>query len=519
MLTAIPLTAEADALKKQILAIPRTDGPLDIETPPELSSERMEDLHYASCEGANWAIPELKKLIARHPNFPMLLNYLMTTYQQRNQQRQAKQVLKDLAKFHPDYLFTRIGLALAALDTNKPDAVLQALGPECDVTKLYPERELFHVSELKNYYLIVALYQARFGDPTLACGLMAAIEVIDPGSDACRVVEREILISCSKQLDEKMHAIRTQRIEVTMPPLAKKITHAGQPTFHHQEIHSLYAHSLALPLTAVREILALPRETLVADLIHVLDDSILRTPNFMSPAADEGEACAPFHALHFLAELNATESLDALLRFLRLHPDALSFWFKNLPSVDLLANIIRGDLARVTAWLKSPGISYAGKSKLTDAMSQLAQVEPSLRDTVISHYEDLLTFIIASPRADNVVDTQFISSVVWNCTDLRAIRLLPLITQAWEKGYVEEYIVGSLHSISQEVATSPLPAPATYSIVNQYKSYQPKSSPLRPGLMDSPPTAGSNESVPSEAGRNDPCPCGSGKKHKKCCLR
>ena len=64
MLVHISLTAEAEALKKQILAIPRPNQPLDSDTPPELSPEQMEDLYYACGEGANWAIPELKKLIA-----------------------------------------------------------------------------------------------------------------------------------------------------------------------------------------------------------------------------------------------------------------------------------------------------------------------------------------------------------------------------------------------------------------------------------------------------------------------
>ncbi len=519
MLAHIPLTAEAEALKKQILAIPRTDQPLDDDTPPELSPEQMEDLYYACCEGANWAIAELKKLIARYPSFPTLRNYLHTIYQQRNQPRQAKQVLKDLAKFHPDYLFTRIGLALDALHANNAEAAVQALGPALDITKLYPERELFHVSELKNYYLAVALYQARSTDPMLACGLLAVIEVIDPDCDACRLIEREILIGCSRQLEENMQVIRAQRIEVKLPPLPQKITEVAQPTFHHQEIQSLYAHSMALPLTAVTKILSLPRETLVADLIHVLDDGILRTPYFMSQAVKDEEAFAPVHALHFLAELNATESLDAVLRFLSLHPDALAFWFENSNHCSLFADIIRGDLPRVTAWLKSPGISCTGKSKLTDAMTHLARVEPPLREEVISRLEEVLTFLIASPRADNVLDTQFISSLVWNCTDLRAIRLLPLITQAWEKNYLEEYILGSLHSISQDIAEPPPPAPATYSIVNLYKSYQPKSSPLRSGLMDSNRAAANDEPIQLHAGRNDPCPCGSGKKYKKCCLR
>ena len=523
MLPEIPLTAEAETLKKQILAIPRTDERLDLDTPPELSSERMEDLFNAASEGANWVIPELKKLIARHPEFPTLLNYLMSTYQQRNQPRQAKQVLKDLVKLHPDYLFTRIGLALDALETTKPDAVVQALGPALDITKLYPERGLFHVSELKNYYACVAIHHARTGGTALACGVLAAIEEIDPDTDAGRVIEREILVSNVRSLTEIMRADEVKRIDVKMPPLPRKITVAGPPSFHHQEINSLYDHSLAMPASVIAEILALPRETLVADLIHVLEDCLIRTPNFMSYDHKESEVCAPVHALHFLAELDATESLEAVLRILSLHPDALSFWFGDVILSAQVARIIRGDLGRGTAWLKSPGISSAGKYNLTKAMTHLAQVEPPLRDGIVNCFGEVLALLIASPRVDNILDTRFITMLMCNCIELRATLLLPLIVQAWEKGYIEEFMAGDLESITYALSTPPPPARVTLSITQQYQNYQkPDSSPAGSNFLgadEDDDLDADSEPAPVDVGRNDPCPCGSGKKYKKCCMR
>ena len=522
MLPEIPLTAEATALKKHILAIPRTDGALDLDTPPELSSEQMEDLYYAAREGANWVIPELKKLVARHPEFPTLLNYLMTAYQQRNQPRQAKQVLKDLAKLHPDYIFTRIALALDALDSAKPDAVVQALGPQLDVAKLYPSRELFHSSELRSYYVCVAIHHARSGETALACGVLAAIEEIDPGNEGCRVIEREILISNARSLSERMRVDDLKRIEVKILPLSRKITVAGQPTFHHEEIHSLYDHSLALPTSLIREILALPRATLVADLTHVLEDSLSRTPNFMSYNIEDSEACAPVHAIHFLAELDATESLEAVFRFLSVHPDALEFWFGNLNLSGQFARIIRGGLPRVTAWLISPGISSAGKTSLTDAMAHLAQVAPELREEIVGHFGKILAFLIASPRGDNVLDSRFITMLVCNCVDLRATSLLPLITQAWEKGYIEEFMAGDLESLSNDLATPQPTAPKAHSIIQQYQTYQQRaSSPTGSGFLGSAENddfAADDGPTSVAVGRNDPCPCGSGKKYKKCCM-
>ncbi len=37
--------------------------------------------------------------------------------------------------------------------------------------------------------------------------------------------------------------------------------------------------------------------------------------------------------------------------------------------------------------------------------------------------------------------------------------------------------------------------------------------------MPVPPTETQMRRVPPRVGRNEPCPCGSGKKFKKCCLR
>jgi hypothetical protein len=44
-------------------------------------------------------------------------------------------------------------------------------------------------------------------------------------------------------------------------------------------------------------------------------------------------------------------------------------------------------------------------------------------------------------------------------------------------------------------------------------STEPVSGPQRPSLAEPLPTASGDGKV----GRNDPCPCGSGKKYKKCC--
>lgn len=516
MLPHILLTAEAAALKKHILAIPRTKEPLDIETPPELDSYRMEDLYHATLEGANWVIPELKKLIALYPAFPTLLNYLRTTYQVRNQPRQAKQALKDLARLHPDYPFTRMGLALEALESAKPDAVAAALGPDLDIAKLFPAREIFHISELTSYYVCVAIHLARRGETGLACGVLGAVEIINPGNDSTPIVEREIMISNAKSISERMQAEESRRISVQIPPLPKKVESIGQPEFHHEEIHFVYE-AVALKDSDIREILALPRETLITDLARVLDDCRARTPNFMRYGVEESDCPNPVHALHFLAETSATESLDAVLRFFSLHPDALSFWLGHMNYDALLARIVRGQNERVAEWLKSPGISRVGKGYIVDAMAHLGRMESGMREEIVTTLGDVFSFILASPASDNILDTGLLSLITCALIDLRAANLLPLVAKASEKGYIEESMAGNLDDITREIKSPPRTVKNYVPMVRQYQEYrQQESTESRPALSHS----GEEEVVPQAAvGRNDPCPCGSGKKYKKCCMR
>ncbi|MBQ6948048.1 MAG: SEC-C domain-containing protein [Firmicutes bacterium] len=49
----------------------------------------------------------------------------------------------------------------------------------------------------------------------------------------------------------------------------------------------------------------------------------------------------------------------------------------------------------------------------------------------------------------------------------------------------------------------------------------PQAGPAMPQAVNVPPREGKQMPVKKEAtvGRNDPCPCGSGKKYKKCCGR
>ena len=471
MLPPVPLSPEAEALKRSILAIPRTDEPLSDDLPAGLTEEQLERLHHAALAGPPWIIPELKKAIARFPEYPTLMNYLRVAYQMKQQNRQADQVLKDLARLHPEYLFTRLGIALQAMESNQSAKAIEALGAELDIRKLYPKRGLFHVSELKSYYACVAIIHAREGEPGLAHGVRAALLEIVPDADMHEDILREIMRANAKGLQERIRKDDELRIEAKIPPLSLKITTSEAPSFHHEEVNFLYECGFGISEKGIRLILELPRETLVADLIRVLDDAVVRTPNFMRAKLPDQETCAPVHALHFLADLRATEALESVLRFLSLHPDALGFWLGDLNYSPLLARLIQDRLPRATEWLKSPGISTRGKCQVMHGMVHLARSEARYRGDVVSCFGDVLSFLLTTPREDHILDTQFVSFLICDVLNLRAKELLPLIEQAWEKNLIEQFITGDLAAITADLSEALPPAPKPFSITGQYRSY------------------------------------------------
>ena len=122
--------------------------------------------------------------------------------------------------------------------------------------------------------------------------------------------------------------------------------------------------------------------------------------------------------------------------------------------------------------------------------------------------------------------------IVCDCMDLRAIELEPLIEQLWERDLIEQMICGDLDEIRESLREAPRPPAPQKDIFELYRRFS--SYGCDPDDEDAPegdivdflqPGGGSplydlpGISTGPEVGRNDPCPCGSGKKFKKCCMK
>lgn len=326
------------------------------------------------------------------------------------------------------------------------------------------------------------------------------------------------------------------------------------PSFTHSEIDELYKHGLDIPDELVKTILDLPRETVIPDLERVLEDAISRYEFFYDEASDEIDGWDEnryefsVHAILLLTELRSEESLDKILDLLRQGNEFREFWYGDLLE-DLFSEPVailgEGNLEAVTNFVKEPDLDAYSRHIGVSALEHVVRLYETRREEVIEHLEDLIQFHLGQLDNDRIIDTTLLSLLVWSCINISAEELLPSIRKLFEHNLIYKTMVGDLQTVENDIKQEtfigndqPRTIYEMYEILtiepfmgafappsdmpddgiglNPFSDF-PKddfSYTAQPFLSGTEPTKNPYKDV----GRNDTCPCGSGKKYKRCCL-
>ncbi len=216
------------------------------------------------------------------------------------------------------------------------------------------------------------------------------------------------------------------------------------------------------------------------------------------------EVWAPVHAWRTLAQLRAAEAVAPLIDMLKQNED--EDWASNeLPLV--FGAIGSAALPALTVALKAHG-NASGSEELGVALSmnssiaEVGRQHPDARDESLA----ILSEFLNDYRHH---DPELNAFVVWSLVDLNATETLPLIREVFEREYADYTIVGDVEDVEismgvREKRETPDDRPAPR---DKYPGLDARLN----GVF------GRNEHN-EKLGRNDRCPCGSGKKYKKCCL-
>jgi hypothetical protein len=242
---------------------------------------------------------------------------------------------------------------------------------------------------------------------------------------------------------------------------------------------------------------------------------------------------SPVHAWRALAQLRAEETIAPLVELFRRADDWDDWVSDDLPKA--LAQFGAAALEPVTKFLADATRSDWSRVAAAKALGEIGETHGELRLDCITR---LSTQLDRSAEQSETLNA-FLVSPLW---DLRAVEAMPVIERAFASGRVDESVMGDLEDVQIEFglktnrehprkpnkltimgdklravwreAGLPLPTPDDFLGDPDTEPEACLPEPDFEPYIDLPPQP---YRAPAKAGRNDPCPCGSGKKHKKYC--
>ncbi|MEO8765235.1 MAG: DUF1186 domain-containing protein [Ginsengibacter sp.] len=480
-------------------------------------------------------IPRLTALILKYPQSPQLKNYLFVAYSVRRNYEKAAEINSWIITEHPDYLFGKLNAAHRYITNDQAQKVPGVLGEAMKIKALYPGRDLFHLAEVTGFFKVVIRYYAAINNLELAESHLSVLNEIAP--DHPDTLSAESFLS-SLRMNAGLERLKKEeagRIRVTSMRPVPLSTQKIPPVFNHAEINNLYQYGIRIPGEKLKEIIALPRETVIADLEKIFQDAVERYQYFAGLHYEEEMHNFPLHALCLLAELKSEKSLPAIFNFLENNEEVLDLWFGDHLTATVWLPVYllsQNNLGLVKEFLMKPGIFTYSKTALSEALCQMVLHQPEKRNEIVTIYTEILSYFNQASLEDNIIDSDFLGLIVGDIINCSVIELLPVIRELFVKKYVGTTINGSYDEVEEylknptlrnykndirnifELYDDILKTWAGYSIGEDDYSENGEDDFEHDFLEDYEIRQPANS---VKIGRNDPCPCGSDKKYKKCC--
>ncbi|SHI95072.1 SEC-C motif-containing protein [Arenibacter nanhaiticus] len=496
-------------------------------------SRKLERFHKLAVEGKRSSVQKLLDAIDQYPDNPQLKNYLSVLYGLLNETEKMYDTNKWIIAEHPNYLFGKLNLAHEYYFKQEYDKMPEILGSAMELKALYPDRDTFHLNEVISFYKCATLYFTAIGDIEQAEIRYDIMQELAPDSEDTETARLQIFAATMKAGHERFE--KEQKTRISVKTRSQKITSTNKaPNFIHEEIDWLYSHGLYIGEEKLNKILSLPKDSLINDLELVLLDSIVRYGYFKKldeeNGWDEEKMNFVVHAVYLLGELEAAECLETIFDVLSQSDAYFDLFLGDFLTSAIWEPIYKiaiNDLEACKEFMYTPGLDTYARTTITDVLEQLALHHPERREEVLTWYRDVIQFFLDSSLEDNVIDSDVIALLICNVIDIHGAELLPEIEQLFERGLVSQGICGAWKEVKEafehpdtyDKVKEILPMADRYDIITStWASYRDELSSPPADFFDFSTSSQMPVRAEAKIGRNDSCPCGSGKKYKKCCL-
>lgn len=522
---------------------------------PEIEEKLVEAYHLAQ-KAKPHSFNKLAKLVERYPNIPAFKNYLMVFYANRGKPDKARALNQKIVQEHPEYLHGKLNLASAYIQEGQYDKALEILGDKLELKDYYPNRKVFHHNEFESYNGVVIQYLTATDQLDEAAARLDILEQAYPASAHIQPLRTGI---SSRRMSNRLEFQQQNMNRRAVHPIGQSYDQDGQtdepPQLQHPELEVLYQKGLEITEETLRNLLALPRATLIEDLKTILWGSVSRFEYFRQQVEEDewkDEAYSfPLHAQFLLTELRADDQLPFLLDCLSQGKEYLDFWYGDHLFETLwhfVYHLGQDQLDTLKAYILKPDIHYHAKTVAGQAIAQIGLHQPERREEVLDWYVSIFTYFLDHLDEELLIDPDTITYLAADASDLPgSIVLLPLVSRLYDLDLIDPSVSGDLEEIEtmmlddeKKFRTMPVYEHIFdhyHHITTHWYGYmsaedQEKQDAMfrekMPGIeQELRKMTGAKKTLPApttlrpgafaKTGRNDPCPCGSGKKYKKCC--
>ena len=271
-----------------------------------------------------------------------------------------------------------------------------------------------------------------------------------------------------------------------------------------------------LPRKALNEAIA-QREAITPELLRILEES---TRNLARVAADP-DALAHLCAMYLLAQFREPRAYPLLATFLRGDPELVDRAVGDISTEALdrmLASVCGGDTSLIEQVIEDPTVHHYARATAMGALVILVAEGVKPREELMAYLTTL--FRGKLERKHSFVWDQLVIVVA----DLCPTGVMEDVEKAYADGLVDATEV-RLEELREALEDGEEQALATLRRNRRLRFITDAIGelewwlcpvPVEPKARRRPPPP-AGPSGPSTPRRNDPCPCGSGKKYKRCC--
>jgi hypothetical protein len=261
------------------------------------------------------------------------------------------------------------------------------------------------------------------------------------------------------------------------------------------------------------------REEITPELLRMLEETVERAAELEAA----GDWMGHFYAMCLLAQFREIRAYPLVVRFGRLPSELLDSLCGNFITEDfdrVLASVSGGNVAGIQSLVEEEAVFEWVRGAALESLVTLVVQGLRSREEVVKYFGRLFCGGLARERS------RVWTALVCCSCELYPEELQEEIERAFEDGLVDTGDIGLEHMhedlmqgkdrIMARTARDPHRRLIDDAAARLVKWCPEDTSPTASVKWSPPPVISPVRTTP-KVGRNDPCPCGSGKKHKKCC--